>query len=247
MVYEPRFYREWGGDTLETFSVAYRDTDLYIRAKQRLPDLCLSVIRELWRELEAYGSRQPSFLRSLLPLPVPVTSLAPDSVRTMCLAAERAGVGPMASVAGFFAERVGQAMLRHVDEVIVENGGDIYLSLKSDGVIGVFSGKKSPFSGKLGLRIRAADTPLGVCTSAGRVGPSRSFGSADAVTVIGASAVLADAAATAIGNRVQHIDDIEPALAWGQQIAGVRGVLILIEDRIGLWGDVDLVKTRVAE
>ncbi len=244
MVYEPRFYRQWGGDSLEAFTVAYRDTDLYVRARRRLPDICLSVIQKLRGELEAYGERQPEFLRSLLPIPVPSASLAPESVRAMCRAAEKTGVGPMASVAGLFAERVGQTLLKHVDEVIVENGGDIYLCLDNDGVIGVFAGKNSPFSGKIGLRIRAASTPLGVCTSAGSVGPSRSFGQADAVTVIGASAVLADAAATAIGNRIQRVEDIEPALAWAQQIAGVQGLLVLMDDRIGLWGDMDLVRTN---
>jgi ApbE superfamily uncharacterized protein (UPF0280 family) len=60
--------------------------------------------------------------------------------------------------------------------------------------------------------------------------------------VISDSAALADAAATAIGNQVSTREEIEPAIARGREIEGVMGVVVILDDKIGLWGDVNLVR-----
>jgi ApbE superfamily uncharacterized protein (UPF0280 family) len=67
------------------------------------------------------------------------------------------------------------------------------------------------------------------------------LGHADAVTVLGSSAALADAAATMICNQVQSANDVQRALDFAQQIEGVMGVIIIVGDQIGAWGDVELV------
>ena len=133
-------------------------------------------------------------------------------------------------------------LLAFSPEVIVENGGDIFLAVKHDRTIGLYAGD-SPLTGRLGLEIRAADTPLGVCTSSGTVGHSLSFGKADAVVVVSKSTALADAAATAVGNRVKQAADIDAALKVGQKIEGVLGIVIVIGKDIGAWGDVTLCET----
>jgi len=160
----------------------------------------------------------------------------------MVEAGKKAGVGPMASVAGAIAEFVGRELLAFSPEIIVENGGDIYLKSLTDRIVGVYAGK-SPFTGKIGLEIKAKDTPLGICTSSGTVGHSLSFGKADAVIVLSKSTILADAAATAIGNRVSESDDITGAIEFAEGIKGLKGLVIIKDDNIGLWGKVKICQT----
>jgi ApbE superfamily uncharacterized protein (UPF0280 family) len=106
--------------------------------------------------------------------------------------------------------------------------------------MGIYAGT-SPLNMKVGLRIPAADQPIGVCTSSGTIGHSKSLGRADAVCVVSKDCALADAAATAVGNRVGAAADIEKAVEFGRHIDGVRGVVVIAGDRIGLWGDIELV------
>jgi ApbE superfamily uncharacterized protein (UPF0280 family) len=146
----------------------------------------------------------------------------------------------MAAVAGAIAEAVGTDLLAYTPEVIVENGGDIFMKISRTRLIGVYAGE-APFTGKIALDISPEEMPLGVCTSSGTVGPSLSFGVADAVIVLSHSAALADAAATAIGNKVKTIDDIDVAIGQAQAIDGLDGVVIIKGDRMGMWGKVKLV------
>ena len=147
----------------------------------------------------------------------------------------------MAAVAGAIAEFVGQELLKFSPEVIVENGGDIFLKITKERLVGVHAGT-SPYTGKIALKIAAADTPLGVCTSSGTVGHSLSFGKADAAIVLAPSAALADAAATAIGNIVKAESDIPQAIDFARGIAGLVGVAVIINDKMGVWGKVNLVR-----
>jgi ApbE superfamily uncharacterized protein (UPF0280 family) len=146
----------------------------------------------------------------------------------------------MAAVAGAIAEAVGKDLLAHTPEVIVENGGDIFMKILRPRLVGVFAGE-SPFTGKIALEINPEETPLGVCTSSGTVGHSLSLGAADAVIVLSRSTALADAAATAIGNRVGDADDIDVAIEQAQAIDGLAGVVVIKGDKMGMWGSVKLV------
>jgi ApbE superfamily uncharacterized protein (UPF0280 family) len=160
-------------------------------------------------------------------------------VQEMMRAAALAQVGPMAAVAGAIAEYVGKDLLTSTSQVVVENGGDIFLKVAQNITIGVYAGT-SPLSNKLGLKITPEASPLGVCTSSGTVGHSLSFGKADAVTVVARSASLADAAATAIGNLVKEVKDIERGFAYAHSTQGILGVLIIVADKFGAWGDIEL-------
>ena len=91
------------------------------------------------------------------------------------------------------------------------------------------------------MQIEPEDTPLGICTSSGTVGPSLSLGSADAVITLASSAALADAAATAIGNHIMAAEDIDAEIEQAGQKYGLAGLVIIKNDRIGLWGKVKLV------
>jgi ApbE superfamily uncharacterized protein (UPF0280 family) len=239
--YQPRDYRRWvGGSGLVNFNVTVKETDLAIAAAENLERKARRIILKYRAHLEEYIAANPRFQSSLEPLPRPAH--APRIIMTMIEASRKAGVGPMAAVAGAVAEEVGRDLLAFSPEVIVENGGDIFLSVKQDKTIGLYAGD-SPLTGRLGLEIKAGDTPLGVCTSSGTVGHSLSFGKADAVVILSKSTALADAAATAVGNRVKQAADIDAALRAGQKIDGVLGVVIVIGKDIGAWGDVTLCET----
>lgn len=235
---QPRTYRNWIRDgDLISFHVAVKETDLYLRAKRNLREEALRAIVEYRTSLEQYIELHPQFLTAMEP--IPVAEDAPQMVREMAEAAQRVGVGPMASVAGAIAERVGRELMKLSPEVIVENGGDIFLHIQRKRTVGVYAGD-SPFSGGLALEIEPEGTPMGICTSSGTVGHSISLGRADAVIVLSQSTALADAAATATANTVKKVGDIPSGIAFARGILGLRGVVIIKDDRIGVWGQVKL-------
>jgi ApbE superfamily uncharacterized protein (UPF0280 family) len=238
-MFQPRTYRALV-DTgrLTGFTVTVKETDLQVQAQADLADAARELVIEHRGYLEAYIRRHPAFLSTLRPWPA--TGPAPDIVRDMVAAGAAAGVGPMAAVAGAIAARVGQGLLAHSEEVIVENGGDIFLKTTRVCTVALFAGA-SPLSLKVGVRVSSGDRPLGVCTSSGTVGPSLSFGKADAVCVVAPSCALADAAATAVGNRIQSQRDIPRAIAFGKGISGVKGLAVVIGDQLGISGEVEIV------
>jgi len=242
-MYQPRVYRHWVKDKdLTPFNVVVKETDLYIRATTNLEQKALKLVTKYRDLLERYIERHLSFLTSLEP--IAVENNAPAIVTGMAEAARKAGVGPMAAVAGAIAEFVGRELLALSPEVIVENGGDIYLKSLKERLIGIYAGQ-SPLTGKVALEIKGGETPMGICTSSGTVGHSLSFGKADAVVVLSKSATLADAAATAIGNLIIQPGDIPLGIEFAQRIDGVRGVIIIKDDKMGLWGEVKLRPTSI--
>ncbi len=241
--YQPRTYRHWiEGKDIVSFNVTVKETDLYIRATSNLERKTHRMVLKYREQIEQYIEQNQEFLTSLKPLPTPTN--APRIVVDMMEAGRKANVGPMAAVAGAIAEYVGQDLLEFTPEIIIENGGDIFLKVTRKRVVGIYAGD-SPLTGKLGLEIKPEDTPLGVCTSSGTVGHSLSFGKADAVVVTAGSATLADAAATAICNRVKSPDDINGAIEFGRQIDGLKGIIIILGSNIGVWGDIKLCETSV--
>jgi ApbE superfamily uncharacterized protein (UPF0280 family) len=240
---EPRTYRHWiECKDLITFNVTVKETDLYIRAHANLQRKAHRLVLKYRRQLEKYIEQNPLFLTSL----EPITEIkrCPRIVQEMIDMTLQAGVGPMAAVAGAIAEFVGRELLDFSPEILVENGGDIYIKSLTKRTVGIFA-SKSDLTGKIGLEINAGDTPLGICTSSGTVGHSLSYGQADAVVVLSTSATLADAAATAIGNRVSQASDITSAMEFGKSITGLKGIIIIKDDNMGVWGDVKLCKTSV--
>ena len=238
MTYEPRTYRRrMAREGLVGFRVMVKETDLWVLADRDFtPEARQAVLQER-EQLESYLAGHPGFLEALAPWPE--DAFAPLVVREMIAAAARVGVGPMAAVAGALAERVGRALIPSSAEVIVENGGDIFLQLQQPATIALFAGK-SRLSGRVGLKIDPAWGPLGVCTSSGTVGHSLSFGRADAACVVAANAALADAAATGLGNRVPDAGAIPPALEWAGTIPEILGAVVIVGEKLGVWGRVEL-------
>ncbi len=244
MAYLERDYRlRHSQEDMVHFRVAVKETDLDVGVrKERFNDELVSLVEMLvgkYRgQLEEYILRDPGFLKSMVPYgPKPD---APAIALSMAAAARSAGVGPMAAVAGAISEAVGRSLLKFSREVIVENGGDIYLRARRRRIVGIFAGR-SVLSHRVGLEIRPGDTPAGVCTSSGTVGHSLSFGCADAAVIVSPSAPLADAVATAAGNLVRSAADMEKAVEFALSVPGVAGAVVILGDRLAAGGKIRLV------
>jgi len=245
--YRHRTYRAYfHAEELHYFPVKIKETDLFIGVRRErfsaaLVALTEKTVVEERRRLEAYIAAHPWFLESLEPCPV--SPEAPPIASMMAEAAAAAGVGPMAAVAGAFAAVVGRLLTRYSREVIVENGGDLFLKTTRRRTVGIFAGA-SPLSHRVALQVLPEQTPLGICTSSASVGHSLSMGEADAVVILAPSVALADAVATAAGNLVRGPRGLEKALVFAQNVPGVRGAVVIRGEKLGAWGEVKLVPAR---
>ncbi len=221
------------------FTVSVKETNLNIQADSDLSEQAVRSILTHRQYIENHITRFPGFAHSLTPLPNP--GIVPKIISEMNAAAQTAGVGPMAAVAGAVAQGVGRDLLQWSSNVLVENGGDIFIKSDTQTIFTIYAGL-SPLSMKTGIKVVRRPGSFAMCTSSGTVGHSRSFGKADAVSVLADCCALADAAATALGNQVQTPKDIETAIAAGKSMTGVQGIVIISGTQIGLWGALELVK-----
>jgi ApbE superfamily uncharacterized protein (UPF0280 family) len=239
MKYEERVYRSLiNKDNLLSYNVKILESDLFISSDSNLSEQARKSLITHRNSLENYIRINPQFRTSLVP--VPEDHLAPLIVREMIRQSGICGVGPMASVAGAVAEFVGKDLIDLTENIIIENGGDIFLKVKHQVTVGIYAGE-STLSYKFNIIVKPEKTPLGICTSSATVGPSLSFGIADAVCVISKSATLSDAAASAIGNRVKNMKGIKPCLDYGIEIPGVLGIVIIAGNEMGAIGNVEFV------
>ena len=239
-MHEERFYRGLSKpQDLHCYEVKFKETDLFCCTSSDVREVIENRVLYYRHQLEEYIRQRPDFLHSLVP--IDADPLAPNIVKQMIAASASVGVGPMACVAGAIAEFVGKDIEPVSEEYIIENGGDIQLRTKKERMALVYA-KDSPFSNKLGIRLKPRKEAYGVCTSSGTVGHSLSFGKADAVCILASSALFADGLATRVGNMVTEESDIPQALEQGKTHADVMGILIILGDKLGVWGDIDLVK-----
>ncbi len=224
---------------LVSFAVQIKESDLFVLSERKLVRQTEEALLKYRGDIERYIYKHPSFKFTFEPYPVKEDM--PPIVKAMCEASQKAGVGPMAAVAGAIAEFVGKDLLIFSKQVIVENGGDIFMKVTKKRKVGIYAGQ-SPLSGRLAIEINPEQTPLGICCSAGTFGHSISLGKADAVVVISSSASLADAVATRVGNVIKEERDIKKGLKLLRDIPGVKGGIIIKGVRIGAWGNLNIVK-----
>lgn len=227
-----------------SFTTGYKETDLWIGVdpdsfREEIKNFCFGKIKTYRTELENYLATDPEYGLSLIPYQP--NGYAPEMAFTMAKTAEKANVGPMAAVAGAFAQKLGNDLMDNfkIKEIAIENGGDIFLHLINPIIMSIFAGN-SPLSGKIGIEIPKKAGSIGVCTSSGTVGPSLSFGKADAVMVACKDAALADAWATSLGNRVQTAEDIDIVLKFAEQIKEILSLVIICDGKVGIRGIFDL-------
>lgn len=220
-----------------SFQVAVKETDLWVSADEKLEKETRDLIFRYRHQIEDYISRHPDFMTSLHPYRE--DPYASEIVREMIKATTDIGVGPMAAVAGAVAQFVGRGLLERSEQVIVENGGDIFVKANRPVTVSVFAGT-SPLSEKIGLVITKDRMPLGVCSSSGTLGHSMSLGKADVVCLVSSSTLRADAAATALCNRIRSRKDLDHVAGWADEIKGIEGGVAVMGDAMATWGKVEL-------
>ena len=241
-LFEERTYRtQFNTDRFKGFEVKHLETDLWIGVDpdsfdERMQEISLEKIQALREVFDDYIQKEPFFRKSLKPFHP--SEFAPKEAVEMAKASEIAGVGPMAAVAGLFAREVGETLRQNfsVKELLIENGGDIYLLLQNELLLSVFAGE-SILSERIGLVIPASEEAFGICTSAGTVGPSISYGKADAVVVVCKDILLADALATALGNEVKTPAHVEKVINKADKFPEIESLLIICEDQVGIKGE----------
>jgi len=241
MAYTPRTYRTLSNnDRFRYFQVAYRETDLLVGIDKHSfrEDMRLAVldsVMELRHQVEEYSLRHPAFLHSHQPV-IPHRE-APAIVHEMCMAAQEAGVGPMAAVAGAFARNVAVRLREKYKpcDLVIENGGDIFIMVSEPVHIPVFAGP-SVLSGRVGLEINTMGEEAGICTSSGSHGHSFSYGKADAAMIVAHDCALADAYATAYCNMINNAEDMEEAIHRAKENRYIDTALFILNDRMAYHG-----------
>ena len=226
---------------------SYKNADYRI-SSENLSLVTDTIIRQR-NILESYILDNKVFLKSLVPVS-PLPEYAPHIAKIMQKAGKSANVGPMAAVAGsiaqlaaesgYFCGDVGSINARgctNKTEVIVENGGDIFMVLNKELILGIHSGVEA-LEGKLAFRIKPEDTPLAVCSSSSTMGHSLSLGDCNLATVFSKSGALADAAATRACNLVKKTSDINIVLDEISELPGILGLMIIKGDSVGMAGDI---------
>jgi len=198
-------------------------------------------LKEARHAVERFILTDPFFKISFDPVLVQTSE---PIITHMADAAEKAGVGPMATVAGAVAYF---ALCRVIDHgsrfCIIDNGGDIALIVDRPVRIGLHAGD-SPLSGKYAFVIGPTRGIYGICTSSATVGHSMSLGIADSVTVFAQDPVLADAVATAVCNALTPEDQS----CLERQCTGVDGIFAVFGEESIIWGDIPpIVPARVDE
>ena len=245
MEYRERSYRSrFSGDNRRWFCVKFLESDLWIGVDNgsyhaSMESDTYAMLVDLRRAMDAYILMDPQYKAALTPYDAGLE--APSILKEMSRVSHKTGIGPMSAVAGAVALRVADFLKEKfdVEEVIVENGGDIYASEAEDMDISVFAGQ-SPLSEKVGLHIPASAFPCGICTSSGTVGPSLSLGRADAMMIVCRDVLLADSYATAIANRIKTVNDLQPVIESIQNIPDILGALAIKDDQLAVTGQYEL-------
>jgi hypothetical protein len=233
-----------GNSRWTSFRTSWRETDLwvaidrehYCREAERFTMDRLLFYRKV---LEQHIVLHPEFRDSLTPV------VAPGGVHpvitAMSDAALAAGTGPMSAVAGAMAEYISRDLLDEfgADEMVIENGGDIFMKLTAPATVSVHAGS-SPLSEKIALHLAPGDTPLALCCSSGTVGHSLSFGIADACMIACRNGALADACATAFCNSVKSSAMVYEVTEQALKIPEILSVVIIAGDKVGLGGTIEI-------
>ncbi len=198
-------------------------------------------LEELRADIASWARLYPTFRTSLAPLPEPEQS--PEIIRRMHRGAAAAGVGPFAAVAGTVAHMLAEKYADIAPNLIIENGGDVYMYSTKERHVALLAQpqEEEEAGGNLGLRFGETDFPLALCASSATIGHSLSLGCGELAVVRAREGALADAVATALGNRLRSAQSVQQALDFAQNIVGVEGIFVQCDDAMGVWGAMELV------
>jgi len=238
-MYQERFYRKNFTKGWFSYEIVSGESDILVKSKRRLDERFISDLLNKYRkDIQDYIERFPEFKSCLSRFPL--KRPAPKIVEEMIERTSLLDVGPMASVAGAIAEYLGKELLKFSDELLVENGGDIFIKKEDSISLGLYAGEGS-FLNDLTLQIESPSSYLGICSSSSFLGHSLSLGSADLAVVVSTSATFSDALATKLANMVYREEDIQFAIDYACNLAyRPEAVLILKREKVGLWGNLTI-------
>ncbi len=217
------------------YNVKIEQSDLFIGTKSDLAKIAKKALIAARDDVKKEIASNSSFLTSFYPLRY--SGGATFMIAGMYKAASLADVGPMAAVAGATAQYVGEELSKYSEDVIVENGGDIFIKTSVERRIMLYAGQSS-LSGRLAIIIPPGK--WGVCTSAYSIGHSFSDGRCDAAVAVAHDCALADAAATALGNSIKNERQLEDGILKIMKIDGITGALAVINEKIAAGGEISL-------
>ena len=240
MKYGERTYRSMiNKGNLISYNVKIAESDLLVSSDTNLSYEALKSLTKHRYSLETYIKSYPDFLTSLLPLPE--DDLAPPIVRDMLVKSKMCGVGPMAGVAGAVSEFVGYDLRNQTGNLIIENGGDIFIKSENKLIASVYAGE-SPLSYNVNFIVKPEENTARYShivrhsravleLRESRCG-MRDFQIRDIATPQPQPSAKA---------KVKSKNDINPAIDFGIKIKGVTGIIIIIGNEMGAIGQVQFV------
>jgi ApbE superfamily uncharacterized protein (UPF0280 family) len=216
----------------KSFDIQVQDLVLHISAPEDFAEESRAAALSFWEQLQSYGLRDPAFRSSKRPIER-IASDAPDIVQEVAAAASAAGVGPMFSFRGAVVDQVGRFLGDQMAEVTVACGGDYFLKAKKRLKLAVKRRGGEPITVALEPSVRG----VGVSTTLGR---GRGGEGPDGLAVIAQTCMLADAAAAGVQACLPKPDGFGMALHYLQRVPGVHGGVIVIGERIGVAGNVEI-------
>lgn len=213
-----------------SFDIQVQDLTLHIEARTDLNEESRAAALSFWETLHAYTLRNPQLRSSKRPIEVPED--APDMVREIVSAARRAGVGPMYSFQGAVTDHVGRHLAREVDEVTVNCGGDYFILGRRRQKLTV---SRRANGATLAVVVPPSKRGVGISMSA-----SRGRTTIDGIAVLADSCMLADAAAAGVQAILPKDAGFASALRYLKRVNGVLGGVVVVGERIGVAGGVEL-------
>lgn len=217
---------------IRSFDIQVQDMTLHIQAGTDLDEESRAAALSFWEQLHAYTLRNPEVRSSKRPMEVPAD--APEIVREIVAASRRAGVGPMYSFQGAVTDYVGRFLAREVSEVTVNCAGDYFILGRRRQKLTVVRGSGAA---SVAVVVPASRQGVGVSMTMGR---GRVELDGLALAVIADSCMVADAAAAGVQAILPKAGGLRSALAYLKQVHGVIGGLVVVGDRIGVAGAVEI-------
>jgi hypothetical protein len=216
----------------KSFDIQVQDMTLHITAPEDYAEESRAAALGFWEQLQSYALRDPSFRQSKRPLQR-VAADAPEVVREMVASATRAGVGPMFTFRGAVTDQVGRFLAGSLHEVTVACDGDYFIVTRKRMKLGVKRRGGPPIT----VAVEPSRRGVGVSTTLGRgrggVGP-------DGLAILADSCTLADAAAAGVQAILSKADGFHQALTYLGQVRGVQGGIVVVGERIGVAGGVEI-------
>ncbi len=214
------------------FDIQVQDLTLHITAPEDFAEESRAAALSFWEQLQSYGARDPDFRTSKRAL-TRIASDAPEIVKEVVSAATAAGVGPMFCFRGAVVDAVGRFLAEQMHEVTVACDGDYFIKAKKRMKVAVKRRGGEPIT----IVLEPDPRGVGLSTTLGR---GRGGQGPDGLAVIARSCMLADAAAAGVQACLPKPDGFGMALHYLQRVPGVTGGVVVIAERIGVAGGVEI-------